>query len=1006
MRRTARTPRTERTPRAPRGAATAEDRRTGRAGPRAEGAWRTAAGRVVLTFGLLVGSLLSGLLAAPQHAAAAQASVVVDKAARTVTMTDGGFRMVYSYGGRSVVTSFTMGGTQLLDAGIYSSVRLGADGSELASTALAADPSVTVHGRSVTASFTMANARVALEETWRFDLTGTGIELSSSRGYDWLDTSDRSVRHNGQLTFGWARVWDNIRRPQDGGDLPLGNAYTGQNSFFLSQNLDRYGVEESDFTMLRGSTRQALSVTATGNRNIATEFSYTGDGNTYQETELSTSPTWNYTAGSAASGLVYGGHSSNGTDAYVFAPVTTSPSQRDTVSYTFAADDYARYYSLGGTIKGVADTAALTSLLNDFGRSGVIDKNFGMSTVGLRDPGVGPYDMVYADRTVQGYYDPAMTASQQRLLTYFRDTAQSSSGHMAGRTYHLDHPWGDGSLYDADPSYASAVADMYQYSPDRTWLASMRSSVERSLAFMVDQQYDPGDGLFHNDLTSSASKKGIREWNDAQYVSYESGYVNELMYQALVQWSGLEKDVFHDTAQAGEYASIAAKLKSQFNRDDTDGGLWDPGTGMFAYWRNADGTVQGKVQQTQINLQAVYFGLVDLQRGRQILDGIDTQMRRYGLTMLPENFIALNRDTESSHGNGFETGLENGAIYPMMTEEYMRAAAVLGERSRSLTYLDNTLERYTQDGFDGWSRLTWFLTARAGGQEAWFPANANGATGLYSDVLGIQPTAAGVTVAPNIPAAMNGTAVSRTIHSADRLSVTYHNELSETVDYSAARQPVTLQWSGQTPHATYTVTDNHGSHRATADDLGTVRYTYTGAGAHTVTLTRGSAAGYVLTTPPTPDDLAAHQPVTATSSIEDGNYGAATAVDAQPFSVAGSFGWASDSDQAENHTESLTVDLGRTTSVGSVTLWPKNFDQTLVGSDFPIDFTIDVSTDGTHWTTAVAKTGYPKPVDGSPQAFAFGPQSARYVRVQGTDLRADESGAYQMQLAEVQVYAP
>src|SRR2546429_6801391 len=110
-----------------------------------------------------------------------------------------------------------------------------------------------------------------------------------------------------------------------------------------------------------------------------------------------------------------------------------------------------------------------------------------------------------------------------------------------------------------------------------------------------------------------------------------------------------------------------------------------------------------------------------------------------------------------------------------MTEEYMRAAALVGERNRSLTYLNNTLARYTTDGFNGWSHLDWNLAAHGG--EAWFPSNANGATGLFTDVLGIQPTAAGVTIAPNIPASMDGSTVTRTIHANDPLTVFYHDEL-------------------------------------------------------------------------------------------------------------------------------------------------------------------------------------------------------------------------------------
>src|SRR6266480_6018123 len=164
-----------------------------------------------------------------------------------------------------------------------------------------------------------------------------------------------------------------------------------------------------------------------------------------------------------------------------------------------------------------------------------------------------------------------------------------------------------------------AVAEIYQYSPDPTWLASMRTSVENALSFMITNQYDGTDGLFHNDITSCTSTKSLREWNDAIYIKYESGYVNELMYRALTEWSQLERTVFDDDDLAAKYASLATRLKTQFNKDDTDGGLWDPTTGMFAYWRCLDGTVNGRVQHTQINMQAINFGMVDLARARQIL---------------------------------------------------------------------------------------------------------------------------------------------------------------------------------------------------------------------------------------------------------------------------------------------------------------------------------------------------------------------------------------------------
>ena len=148
---------------------------------------------------------------------AATPGVSVDKVAKTVTMTGGGTSLVYDFDHGSVVTSFTLGGKQLLDQGMYSAITLDADGSSFDSRALEADPTVSVRGNVVTAAFTMGNDKLSLDETWRFEATADGVHLSVDRTYHWRDTGNTAVRHNGMLTIGWARVWDNIRRPEDGG---------------------------------------------------------------------------------------------------------------------------------------------------------------------------------------------------------------------------------------------------------------------------------------------------------------------------------------------------------------------------------------------------------------------------------------------------------------------------------------------------------------------------------------------------------------------------------------------------------------------------------------------------------------------------------------------------------------------------------------------------------------------------------------------------------------------
>jgi hypothetical protein len=383
-------------------------------------------------------------------------------------------------------------------------------------------------------------------------------------------------------------------------------------------------------------------------------------------------------------------------------------------------------------------------------------------------------------------------------------------------------------------------------------------------------------------------------------------------------------------------------------------------------------------------------------------------MQTNRLAMVPQNFYPILPNTEEWAGDHFQSGLEDGPIYPFMTEMYMRAASFVGERERSLTYLDNTLARYTRDGFYGWSFMDWSLEPRFG--EEWFPTNANAAGGLFSSMLGIRPTADGVTIAPNIPAEMDGTSVTRTIHEADSLTVTYHSVLDQTIEFRTKGdegddQRVTMQWSGQEPGARYTVRDGTQEHAIEADENGIVEYVLEGRGERRVTLVDGDADGYVLTTD-VPVDLALNAPVTASSSMEFDRFSAAFVTDGARFSTDPSLGWSSQGELGTDHTEWIAVDLGETQTIDQVNLLPRNYDGRDIGRGFPKVFTIETSIDGTSWESAVSEADYPQPTTFAVPEFAFEARDARYVRVTGTSLRTVEDDEYRMQLAEIEVFAP
>ena len=156
--------------------------------------------------------------------------------------------------------------------------------------------------------------------------------------------------------------------------------------------------------------------------------------------------------------------------------------------------------------------------------------------------------------------------------------------------------------------------------------------------------------------------------------------------------------------------------------------------------------------------------------------------------------------------------------------------------------------------------------------------------------------------------------------------------------------------------------------------------------------------------PTTPATSLTVRAITASSSVEAGGRSAASAADGDTASSAGSMGWSSSNTTGSNHTESVTADLGSDQLISRVDLSPRS-DAPNTGYGYPVDFTIDVSTDGVTWTNAVTKTGVAQPGN-SVQSYSFTPTDAQYIRVTGTTLRSNpnDGNKYRMQFAEIQPY--
>lgn len=147
-------------------------------------------------------------------------------------------------------------------------------------------------------------------------------------------------------------------------------------------------------------------------------------------------------------------------------------------------------------------------------------------------------------------------------------------------------------------------------------------------------------------------------------------------------------------------------------------------------------------------------------------------------------------------------------------------------------------------------------------------------------------------------------------------------------------------------------------------------------------------------------DLALNKAVTASSSQESAGWGCGNTVDGKRKAA----GWTSTGELAANHTEWIKLDLGENRDISQVDIYPR-CDTGNVGQGFPVDFTIQTSSDNLNWNTVVSKAGYALPED-EVQRFAFNSQNARYVKIEGTSLRPNpnDNNYYRMQFYEIEAY--
>lgn len=116
--------------------------------------------------------------------------------------------------------------------------------------------------------------------------------------------------------------------------------------------------------------------------------------------------------------------------------------------------------------------------------------------------------------------------------------------------------------------------------------------------------------------------------------------------------------------------------------------------------------------------------------------------------------------------------------------------------------------------------------------------------------------------------------------------------------------------------------------------------------------------------------------------------------------------WSSGDNQAKaNHEESITIDLGAEQWIGEIWLYPRRFGSR---EGFPIDFSINASSDGKIWQTLRMVSGEPLPGGEHPRRYVLPATRSRFVQIVATRLRqmSEDMGNHRMQLSAVEVFPP
>ena len=671
--------------------------------------------------------------------ASGQPSIHLDAQQKLATLSDGQGQLVLrlNYDGCCVLDQVIVRGREVAgSSGVSTGIRM--DGRWFTTHSIAT-PNVAMDNDTLTVTgIAFGEPGEEIHETWRFTVKPDGIVWGITRQYP----TNAILQDTGfpEWDFADMSTWT-------GGLLDNGGVIWCK---YLDQTNTTYGAHFGTVTFWNSQANDCLRVIPDLADNLfgAGRFSRPRDG----------AFSFNYTVSNEE---IKPKHS---LDRFLrdrqdlWAPFQVEPSTV-TVQFTLKALDYAATYNRG-TFVGL-DGDDVRDLLNTVPRYGVIDANLTGGN-GWRSGYICLHEPFFAEMALAVDQDDYIS-NFSSCLNYERDHAIGADGRVMSRFLYakVDEPksgynaygffetkWG--WLLDSQPDYVINVAEQYNLTGDKEWLAGLKTTCEKALDYLTRREVDHS-GLVAM-MNDSVSEKKSSDWIDVVWAAYENAFVNAGLYEALVLWAN-DEDALGDPGRAAGYRDFAARLKTTFNRPISDGGFWDPTNQWYVYWRDKDGSIHGNNLVEPVNFAATAYGICDDDsRRKAILDRMEKEMQKEDLFSWPLCFFSFQPDEGGGAPSQFPS-YENGDLFLSWNELGIRAYADY-DPAIALKYVRNILARYNEDGL---SYQRYLRRSQRGAGGDILAGNCMAIVGLYRDIYGIQPQPNRLYLEPHLTSELNGT---------------------------------------------------------------------------------------------------------------------------------------------------------------------------------------------------------------------------------------------------------